>query len=199
VVIGASAGGVEALRALAASLPPEFPAAIVVALHVASAGTSVLPQILARNGPLPAAFAHDGESLRRGHIHVAPPDFHCLIQDGRIQLSHGPPESGHRPAIDPLFRSAAAAGPRVIGVILSGMLDDGAGGLRAIKEQGGAAVVQDPDEATFPAMPLAAIAASTPDLIVGIGAMASALYELIDGPADRPVGSAVAAARPVAG
>src|SRR4051812_2096988 len=104
VVIGASAGGVDSLQTLVAGLPAEFPAAIMVVLHVPATGTSVLPQILTRRGPLPASFAQDGMPLERGHIYVAPADHHLLARDGAVRLTQGPRENGHRPAIDPLFR-----------------------------------------------------------------------------------------------
>jgi two-component system, chemotaxis family, protein-glutamate methylesterase/glutaminase len=185
VVIGASAGGVDALQEIVAGLPPEFPAAILVVLHVSSWGTSVLPQILSRRGPLPAAFAKDGDELARGQILVAPADQHMLVHDGHIRLSRGPRENGHRPAIDPLFRSAARArNGRTIGVVLSGLLDDGALGLRFIKERGGSAVVQDPEESLFPSMPLAALDLTTVDRVASPGAMARVLCELIEEPLD---------------
>lgn len=181
VVIGASAGGVDALQELVRHVPPEFPAAILVVLHVPSTGTSVLPQILARHGSLPAMFARDGDEVVRGQIYVAPADHHLLIQDGRIHLSQGPRENGHRPAIDPLFRSAArAAGPRCIGVVMSGLLDDGATGLRFIKAHGGAAVVHDPGDAHFPSMPKAALALTKADRVVPAKAIGHALCELVD-------------------
>jgi two-component system, chemotaxis family, protein-glutamate methylesterase/glutaminase len=181
VVIGASAGGVDALQTLVQDLPAEFPAAILVVLHVASTGTSVLPQILSRQGPLPAVFARDRDELRRGQILVAPADHHMLIHDGRIRLTRGPRENGHRPAVDPLFRSAGrAAGERTIGVVLSGLLDDGASGLRFIKTSGGAAVVQDPDDALFPSMPKAAMALTHVDRIVPMSSMAGVLCALIE-------------------
>lgn len=183
VVIGASAGGVDALQAVVASLPAEFPAAVLVVLHVSAAGTSVLPQILSRTGPLPATFATDGEELRRGQIYVAPADHHMLIHDTRLQLTQGPRENGHRPAIDPLFRSAARAGDgRVIGVVLSGLLDDGAAGLRFIKQHGGTAVVQDPEEALFPSMPHAALRATAADRIAVAADIGQALCDLIEEP-----------------
>src|SRR3954451_14678007 len=148
IVVGASAGGVEALGKLVAGLPAELPASIFVVLHLLPSGTSVLDSILHRSGSLPASTAVDGERFERGHIYVAPPDQHLLLWDGEMRLSLGPRENGHRPAIDPLFRSAARAfGPKVIAVILSGALDDGAAGMRFVKERGGAAVVQDPDDA----------------------------------------------------
>jgi len=185
IVVGASAGGVDALQELVRNLPAEFPAAILVVLHVASTGTSVLPQILARQGPLPAAFAQQGQELRRGEIYVAPADHHMLVHDGHIRLTQGPRENGHRPAVDPLFRSAVRfAGRRCIGVVMSGLLDDGASGLRFIKEHGGAAVVQDPEDALFPSMPAAAMAMVPVDRAVPAREMADALCELVGEPVE---------------
>ena len=181
IVVGASAGGVEALQQLVADLPPEVPAPVLVVLHVASTGTSVLDAILERAGEIPARHAVDGEPLERGRIYVAPPDFHMLVRDGRIHLSPGPRENGMRPAIDPLFRSAARAyGERTIGVILSGTLDDGASGLRFIRQNGGVAVVQDPADASFGDMPRNAILAANPDVIVPLAEMGSTLFNLLD-------------------
>src|SRR5262249_56413552 len=134
---------------LVAGLPRELPAAVLVVLHVLPTGTSVLPVILERAGRMPADSARHGERIERGRIYVAPPDYHLLAWDDRIQLSRGPRENGHRPAIDPLFRSAArSSGPRVIGVVLSGTLDDGTAGMRLIKECHGATIVQDPGDSS---------------------------------------------------
>jgi two-component system, chemotaxis family, protein-glutamate methylesterase/glutaminase len=181
VVIGASAGGVDALQELVSGLPPEFPAAIAIVLHISAESMSVLPQILSRRGPLPAEFARDGDELLRGQIYVAPADHHMLVHDGHIRLTRGPRENGHRPAIDPFFRSAArAAGPRCIGVILSGLLDDGAAGLRFLQQHGGATIIQDPEEASFPSMPRAALSQLAPDRIVTAAEVARALCELIE-------------------
>jgi two-component system chemotaxis response regulator CheB len=181
VVVGASAGGVDTLQQLVAGLPGEFPATVLVVLHVPSTGRSVLPDILSRKGPLPAAFARDGEEARRGQIYVAPADHHMLLHEDRISLTQGPRENGHRPAVDPLFRSAArAVGPRCIGVILSGLLDDGAAGLRLVKQLGGAALVQDPAQAMFPSMPQAALAMTPVDVVAPADKIAAELCRLID-------------------
>jgi two-component system chemotaxis response regulator CheB len=159
VAVGASAGGVEALRALVAGLPADYPGAILVVLHLARDAPSALPAILNRSGPMRAAAAVDGEPIRRGRIYVAPSDLHLLLLAGHLKLTKWPSENGHRPAIDPLFRSVAhACHRRAVGVVLSGTRDDGASGLAAIVAHGGSAVVQDPSDALHPAMPGAALA-----------------------------------------
>jgi two-component system, chemotaxis family, protein-glutamate methylesterase/glutaminase len=154
VAIGASAGGVEALREVLAGLPGDLPAVVLVVLHVSPRAPSVLPRILGRRCALPVEHARDGEAIVPGRVYVAPPDVHLLVRGGRVHLLHGPRENGMRPAVDPLFRTVARAyGGRAIGVVLSGTLDDGTLGLARIKERGGRAVVQDPDEALFDGMP----------------------------------------------
>jgi two-component system chemotaxis response regulator CheB len=179
VVIGASAGGVQALRELVSELPEDFPAAILVVLHIAPAGTSVLPQILQRVGRLPASSAVDGEAIVGGHIYTAPPDCHLTVDDGRLAVGRGPRVNGHRPAIDSLFRSAAATcGPAVTGVILSGVLDDGTAGLAAIKAHGGHTLVQDPHDAIYTGMPTHAIEGVEPDEILSARELARALVRL---------------------
>jgi len=178
VVVGASAGGVEALRTLAAGLPEDFPAAVFVVLHVPPT-TSMLPAILTWAGPLPAERAREGVRFEAGRIYVAPPDYHLLLAEETMHLERGPRENGHRPAIDPLFRSAAANhGERVTGVILSGSLDDGVAGLAGVKRLGGAAVVQDPSDALYPTMPKGAIEAGVADHVLPVAAIPSLLVEL---------------------
>jgi two-component system chemotaxis response regulator CheB len=158
IVVGTSAGGVEALRALLAGMPSDFPGSIFVVMHTAPDSPGVLAQILDRSGPLPAANAVNRERIRPGRVYVAPPDVHLLLEPGLVRVTHGPKENRFRPAIDPLFRSAAQTyGPRVVGVILTGGLDDGTSGLWAVKRLGGVAVVQDPNEAFMPSMPLSAL------------------------------------------
>jgi two-component system chemotaxis response regulator CheB len=179
IAIGASAGGVEALRALVAGLPPDFPGAVLVVLHLPRDAPSALPTILDRSGPLPAAAAVDGEELRPGRIYVAPNNHHLLLLDGHLRLSHGPAENGHRPAIDPLFRSVArAAGPRGIGVVLSGSRDDGSAGLASVVARGGTAVVQDPADALYASMPLAALAQAPTDHVAPAAKLGALLAEL---------------------
>jgi two-component system chemotaxis response regulator CheB len=174
IVIGTSAGGVEAIQRVARDLPSDFPAAVFVALHMPSYLKSVLPEILQRSGSLPATEARDGEPLEHGRIYVARPGYHLLVDEGRVRVSQGPTENGYRPSIDVLFRSAARAyGPRVISVILTGLLDDGAAGSVAVKERGGIVVVQTPDDATFPDMPKAALQAiGTADYSVPLSELA---------------------------
>ena len=157
VVVGASAGGVEALRTFVAGLPAQLPAAVFVVLHIPADARSSLARILDRAGPLPARTAQDGDAIELSRILVASPDRHLLLTPDGVRVVHGPQENGSRPAIDPLFRTAALAfGPRVVGVILSGMLNDGTAGLIAIKRQGGLALVQDPATAFFAGMPKSA-------------------------------------------
>jgi two-component system chemotaxis response regulator CheB len=187
VVLGASAGGIEALRQLVAVLPEDFPAAVCVVLHISARGPSVLPQILGRAGALPAVQAVDGMPAEGGRIHVAPPDCHMVIEEGRLRLDNGPRINGHRPAIDTLFKSAATAyGPGAAGVVLSGVLDDGTAGLMAIKRAGGVTLVQDPDEALYDMMPRSAIEIVTPDCIAGAPELGRYLARLASTPPVDP-------------
>jgi two-component system, chemotaxis family, protein-glutamate methylesterase/glutaminase len=181
VVVGASAGGVEALSEFAAGLPADLPYSILVALHMPIGAPSVLARILDRSGPLPAAQAVDGETLEAGTIRVAVPNRHLLLNDHRIVLSEGPTENGHRPAINALFRSVALIfGQRAVGVLLSGVLDDGTLGCAAIRSRGGTTIAQTPTEAMFPAMPLNAIAAGVVDHQVAALEVGGLLKQLAD-------------------
>jgi two-component system chemotaxis response regulator CheB len=158
VVIGGSAGSIEAVTECVRGLPPDFPGSVFVVVHFPGSVTSTLPRILSRAGPLPARHARDGERIEPGRVYVAPPDYHLLLSDGHTRLSRGPKENGHRPAIDPLFRTAAHSyGHRVVGVVLSGNLNDGTAGLLTIKQLGGVAVVQNLESALYQGMPRSAI------------------------------------------
>jgi len=173
IVLGASAGGVGALEDLVKRLQPGLGAAMLIVLHVPATGISVLAEILDRASALPVARAEDGMELERGSALVAPTDHHLLVDGRSVRLSRGPLINGHRPAIDPLFESAARSFPdRVLGVILSGMLDDGVAGLGAIKLAGGVTAVQDPAEAPYPAMPQAAIEAKVVDHVLPVADLA---------------------------
>ena len=179
VVIGASAGGVEALRAVLSGLPADLAAAVLVVLHVAPRAPSVLPRILDRVCALPVAHAVDGEPVVPGRVRVAPPDMHLLVSGGRLRVVRGPRENGLRPAVDPLFRSVARAyGRRVVGVVLSGTLDDGTQGLGRVKHHGGRAVVQDPDEAMFDGMPRNALRRVAVDHVAPLADIPSLLARL---------------------
>lgn len=158
IVIGASAGGFEVLRALVSQLPANLSVPVFVVMHVPAYHRSHLPEILSKSGPLPAVHPQDGEVIRNGVIYVAVPDHHLLIDDGYIAVKRGPKENGFRPSIDALFRSAAYSyGSAAIGVVLSGALHDGASGLWSIKRLGGVAIVQDPYEAEYASMPRSAL------------------------------------------
>lgn len=183
IVIGASAGGVEALTRLVRDLAPDIGAALFITVHFPPDSKSALPRILNRAGPLRTAHATDGQEIEQGKIYLARPDHHLLIFRDRMRLYRGPRENGNRPAIDPMFRSAALAyGPRVIGVVLSGNLDDGTSGLIAIKRRGGTAVVQDPDDAMFPTMPQSAMEHVAVDHVAKLDRVGTLLNDLTKRP-----------------
>ena len=189
VVVGASAGGIDALRTLLAGIPRTFPAAIAVVVHTSPESPGVMAEILGREAQVQVSLASDLCRLQNGHVYVAPPDRHLLVEPGRMRVTKGPREHRFRPAIDPLFRSAAQVfGPGAIGVILTGNLDDGTAGLWTIHQLGGIAIVQDPTEAMFPSMPQHALDNVTVDFMVPIDRMPSLLVELTaELPAAAPV------------
>ena len=180
VVIGASAGGFDVLKKIISDLPTDIDAAIFIVWHIAPDVRGVLPSVLNQLHTLPAAHAIDYEPIKRGRIYVAPPDHHLVVEGNQMRITRGPKENRFRPAIDPLFRSAAYAfGPRVIGVVLSGALDDGSAGLWSVKEHGGIAIVQDPREAEMPSMPENAIRASNPDYILPSDKLGETIAQLV--------------------
>lgn len=180
VVIGGSAGALPALLELVPALPPDFPAPILLVVHTPADQPSYLPQVLSHAGPLPAQHARQGDPLEPASISIAPPDHHLLVVDDHLHLSRGPRENLARPAIDVLFRSAAEShGPGVIGVILSGMLNDGASGLWTIEQCGGRTLVQHPEDAEFPEMPLSALRRVAADGIVRAREIGPHLVELL--------------------
>jgi two-component system chemotaxis response regulator CheB len=196
IVVGASAGGVEAISSLVAGLPADLPAAVCIVVHLRPDAQSRLSDILARTTSLPVVPAKDGAPLQPGTVYVAVPDLHLLVElddsgRGVLRVVRGPRENRARPAVDPLFRSAALAyGPRVIGVVLSGALDDGTSGLWTVKDRGGIAVVQEPDDAAVSSMPASAIAEVAVDHVASVRALGPLLGRL----ARMPVGTAAARA-----
>jgi two-component system chemotaxis response regulator CheB len=179
VVVGGSAGGVTAVKRLAAGLPEDFDAALFVTIHRGSGLPAVLADILSTAGPLPAAMAQEGEPFARGRIYVAQPDHHLIVGRDHVHVRRGPRENRTRPAIDPMFRSAAVnCSTRVIGVLLSGLLNDGTSGLIAIRRCGGLAVVQDPSDALFGDMPRSAIEQGAADEIAPLAAIGDLLVRL---------------------
>lgn len=186
VVIGASAGGVSALQRLFSQFSLGVRASFFVVLHIPPESPSLLAELLDKAGPLTAKAAEDGDRILPGCVYVAPPNFHLLVKPDVVRLHRGPRENRHRPAIDPLFRSAAIAyATRTIGVVLTGYLDDGSSGLLAIKRCGGTAVVQSPEDADYPDMPSNAIAAADVDCQVPIHTMGSVIQQLIERPAEK--------------
>jgi two-component system, chemotaxis family, protein-glutamate methylesterase/glutaminase len=184
ICVGASAGGVETLQGLVKLLPAELPAALFIVLHIPQDSPSQLPALLQRAGKLAALAPADNTPIENGRIYVAPPNHHLLIEPGRVRIINGPKENRHRPAIDPLFRSAAwAYRSRVVAVVLSGNLDDGAAGLSAVKTCGGTTIVQEPDEALFPEMPINALKTGAVDHRLTIKEISELLIDLANRPA----------------
>jgi two-component system chemotaxis response regulator CheB len=187
IVVGASAGGVAALLRLFGGLPSDWPTAIAAVLHLPARSHSNLPEIIARKAKLPASFANDGDAVRAASIVFAPPDRHLLVKDGTFRLSSSPKESYHRPSIDALFRTAARSyGERVIGVVLSGHLDDGTEGLAEIRRAGGVAIVQEPSDAEFPSMPTSALEVAGADHTVPVAEMGALLEKIVRGEQREP-------------
>lgn len=183
IVIGASSGGFEVIKTIVAGLPSDLAAALFVVWHMPADVMGIMPEVLSRQNTVQATHAKDHEPIVYNHIYVAPPDRHLLLEPGIIKLTNGPKENRFRPAVDPLFRSAALAyGSRVIGVVLSGGLDDGTAGLLSIKQLGGLAVVQDPETAEFPSMPENALRLVDVDYKVSADGMASLLVTLSNEP-----------------
>jgi two-component system, chemotaxis family, protein-glutamate methylesterase/glutaminase len=179
VVVGASAGGVRALSELVGGLPADYQGSVFVALHVPPHLPSALAEILARSGPLPAAAARQDEPIQPGRIYVAQPNHHLVVRPGRVSLEFGPRENSARPSVDMLFRSASRAyGPRVVGIVLTGALGDGALGLAVVKLRGGITMVQDPEEAAFTGMPQTALRTARVDYCLRVADMPARLVEL---------------------
>lgn len=188
MVIGASAGGVDALSQIARELPADFPAPVCVVLHVSPDTPSLLPEIMRRDSRLQVIHGEDGRKLEKGFIYIAPPDRHLLIETDRtMRVVRGPRENRHRPAVDPLFRSAAAAyNGGTIGVVLTGNLDDGTAGMMSIRRHGGHTIVQDPRDAQFPSMPQSVLQHTRVDECVPIGGVVPALLRTLRGEEPPP-------------
>jgi len=181
IVAGASAGGIDALIKLMKGLPADLNAAVFVVVHLAPSLPSLPPQIVGRHGSLPAMAACDGRPIRKGHVYLAPPDYHLMLNEGQMRLWHGPRENRHRPSINVLFRSAAEAfGSGVIGAVLSGSLDDGSAGLWWVKQKGGLAVVQNPETALFSEMPANALSYVDAAYVADASAMGPLLSRLTE-------------------
>src|SRR5262245_6147675 len=184
VVVGASAGGLDAVSKLISGLPTRFPAAVFIVIHITASAKSALASILNRAGSLPAVEAVDGQPIERGRIYVAVPNHHLLIKEGFVSVVAGPKENRHRPAIDPLFRTAARAyGSRVVGIILSGAGDDGVAGLHAIHNRGGVTIAQDPSDAAHADLPRNALEFAAVDHVLPTAAMAQLLVDIVGEPA----------------
>lgn len=182
IVIGASAGGVDALPRLIASLPADLPASVFVVLHIPGLGPDLLEQVIGRHAALKVKNGSDAEKIVPGRVYLAPPDYHLQMEVGHVRVTRGPRENRHRPSIDALFRSAAEAyGPRVTGVVLTGYLDDGTAGLNSVKTHGGTAIVQDPTDAAVPGMPQSALRNVEVDYCVPLAEIGPLLIRLSTG------------------
>jgi two-component system chemotaxis response regulator CheB len=188
VAIGTSAGGVEALLFLASGFPENFPASILVTIHLPLQFRSSLDELLTRAGPLPATFASEGEVRKKARIYIAPPGRHLIVDGEQLWLGTGPRENNFRPAVDPMLRSVAVCcGNRGVGVVLTGTCGDGASGLWAVDQTGGMTVVQDPKDATFPEMPQTALERIEPNHVAHLREMPGLLYALVHQPAGDPI------------
>lgn len=180
IVIGTSTGGIHALQTIASALPENFPASVFAVLHTSEDNTGLLPPLLNKVSRIPAFYAVHNTPILPGRIYLAPPGRHLIVERGRVRLSVGPRENRHRPAADVLFRSAALAyGPRVIGVVATGHLDDGSSGLASIKARGGVAIIQDPDDALAPSMPRSAMDATDIDFVLPVEEIGPKLVDLV--------------------
>ena len=180
VVMGASAGGIPPIERVLSALPSHFPAAVFITIHTAAEGPRLLSDVLNRMSSLPVSYAMDGDTVRKSRVYLAPPDRHMLLDNGVIRVTAGPRENRHRPAIDPLFRSAARAyGSRVVAVVFSGLLDDGTAGLKAISRHGCISIVQDPEEARFASMPLNAMENDSPKYVLPVQQIGPTLVRLV--------------------
>ncbi|WP_051359890.1 chemotaxis protein CheB [Adhaeribacter aquaticus] len=187
IVIGSSAGGVKALIELVKGLPKDFPGSVFIAQHIAPYSESLLPDLLSLAGPLPAEHPQDGQAILPGRIYIAPPDHHLLLEEGKVLVKRGPKENRFRPSADALFRSAAYVyGSRVIGVVLSGYLDDGTSGLWTVNQLGGTTIVQDPKDAEYPAMPANVLEFVDVDYAVSLKELAGLLVNLTNQDAPQP-------------
>jgi len=195
IAIGGSTGSGPVLKRILGDLPGDYPTSIFVSTHIPAQGPGYLSEMLAAGSSLPVGQAVDGQPIEPGHIYVAAPDRHLMLCNGTIRLGEGPRENMVRPSIDPLFRSAALSyGPRAVGVVLTGMLNDGASGLNAIKSVGGTAVVQHPLDAEADQMPLAALEAADVDHVASAGDLARTLVDIagMDAGAARPPSNSLA-------
>lgn len=188
VVMGASAGGIPPIQRVLSALPTDFPAAVLIVIHTAAEGPRLLSGVISRMSALPVAYAVDGDTPKKSTVYLAPPDRHLLIENNRMRLTAGPHENRHRPAIDPLFRSAANdRGSRVAAVLFSGLLDDGTAGLRAVARHGGVSIIQDPGEARFASMPENALKHDSPQYVLPVGKIAATLVALVGNGGGREV------------